>query len=98
LWSLPEFDSLEAVRAWWQAAGPAATVGVVAAAGLQVLPTIAHVLTHFDWQLTPVLARLEAQAPLCSRLSEQWPGGRWVPLADLADVGLPAPVRKLLAP
>ncbi|WKB51999.1 A/G-specific adenine glycosylase [Eleftheria terrae] len=62
-----------------------------AALGGQALPqpSIEHTLTHFDWVLHPV--RLAVQKP------PAWTGGQWVPYARLADVGLPAPLRKLLA-
>ncbi|AKJ27719.1 adenine glycosylase [Caldimonas brevitalea] len=52
-------------------------------------PTIEHTLTHFDWVLHPVQIRV-AQRP-------GWEGGQWVPYARLPDLGLPAPLRKLLA-
>ena len=50
LWSLPEFDSLEALKAstaGWPGRGEA-------------LPAFVHVLTHFDWHLQPVRWTLPA--------------------------------------
>jgi A/G-specific adenine glycosylase len=46
------------------------------------------VLTHFDWTLHPrrlVVAQAEPETP-----------GRWVGLRDSLDLGLPAPLRKLI--
>jgi A/G-specific adenine glycosylase len=91
LWSWPEFDSPQAVLAWL-AAWPGQT---------EVLPAFTHVLTHFDWELSPVrhtLAGTQAeQAPeLLARLQAQWPQGRWLARQEWEQAGLPAPVRKLL--
>ncbi len=57
-----------------------------AGAGMQHLRPFVHVLTHRDLHLHPVLA--SGVPP---------PGeGRWCSAAQWADLGLPAPVRKLL--
>jgi len=92
LWSLPEFDTAEALQHFlqgWPGHGEA-------------LPTIEHALTHFDWTLQPLrwqlplrlsglrLAALTAQLPQSSQ-------GRWVPLEQALQMGLPAPLRKLLS-
>ncbi|MCM5678694.1 A/G-specific adenine glycosylase [Schlegelella sp. S2-27] len=52
-------------------------------------PTIEHALTHFDWVLHPIKLPLE-EAP-------RWSGGQWVRYERLPDIGLPAPLRKLLS-
>ena len=82
LWSLPLFDDDTALHA--------------AAAALNAhpesLPPIEHALTHFDWRLRPFRAALPATAEPAALLGE----GRWVALDALAEVGLPAPLRKLL--
>ena len=52
-------------------------------------PTIEHTLTHFDWVLHPVKLSLD-NAP-------RWDGGQWVRYERLPQLGLPAPLRKLLA-
>jgi A/G-specific adenine glycosylase len=89
LWSLPEFDTPEALEQLlkgWPGRG-------------ETLPAIAHALTHFDWTLQPLRwqlpARLSAQrlAELTSRL----PPGRWVSQEQALQMGLPAPLRKLLS-
>jgi A/G-specific adenine glycosylase len=88
LWSLPEFDSVEAADLWLGAA----------AAQSEVLPTVRHALTHFDWALTPLRLRLEEPnaASLAVKAAGRWPEGRWVERSEWADFGQPAPVRKLL--
>ncbi len=88
LWSLPEFDtaaSFEHVRAKWPGRGDA-------------LPSLVHVLTHFDWTLHPVRWTLPARtgAARVAQIVAAWPSGRWFSSADALELGLPAPVRKLL--
>ena len=85
LWSLPEFDSrdaLDALAARWPGHG-------------QWLPTIEHALTHFDWSLTPLCwqwpARGTGPAGDWVVLQSRWE----LPDAALA-MGLAAPVRRLL--
>jgi A/G-specific adenine glycosylase len=57
---------------------------------LQEAPAFTHVLTHKDLHLHPVFAQLPASARL--------PGpGRWHAAGTWPALGLPAPVRKLLA-
>jgi A/G-specific adenine glycosylase len=89
LWSLPEFDSNEALQARlaaWPGRG-------------EVLPVIEHALTHFDWTLQPLRWQLPARlsARRMDALAAQLPAGRWVNLAQALQMGLPAPVRKLLS-
>jgi A/G-specific adenine glycosylase len=61
---------------------------------LEPLADVKHVLTHFDWLLHPRRLRLPDSAAAAPA-----PGGRigrWVRRADLVNVALPAPLRKLL--
>jgi len=88
LWSLPEFDT--PAHAWrllagWPGRG-------------QSLPPIEHALTHFDWTLQPLRWQLPSRlsALRLQALSAQLPVGRWVDLPQALQMGLPAPVRKLL--
>jgi A/G-specific adenine glycosylase len=75
-----------------ESAGPAARAPTPVA--LQALPDVQHQLTHVDWLLHPRRLRLPAgSAGSAGPLGRT---GRWVHRADLADVGLPAPLRKLL--
>jgi A/G-specific adenine glycosylase len=89
LWSLPEFDSLEALRA--------ATAGWPGRA--ESLPAFVHVLTHLDWHLQPVrwIVPARTAARDVAALTAPWPEGRWHDVADALALGLPAPLRKRLA-
>ena len=65
-----------------------------------MLVPFVHVLTHLEWHLQPVRwtfpARTSARtlAPLLAR----WPEGRWFAVERALALGLPAPLRKRLAP
>jgi A/G-specific adenine glycosylase len=88
LWSLPEFDNIAALQAAvadWPGRG-------------EPLPAIDHALTHFDWHLQPFRWTLPTRlgAPRLQGLVGRWPTGRWVDLAQALQMGLPAPLRKLL--
>ncbi|MEQ1807928.1 MAG: A/G-specific adenine glycosylase, partial [Burkholderiaceae bacterium] len=62
------------------------------------LPSLVHVLTHLDWTLHPVRWTLPARtgAARIAQIVAAWPSGRWVNGTDALELGLPAPVRKLL--
>jgi A/G-specific adenine glycosylase len=88
LWSLPLYGSLDELRATaaeWPGHGEALT-------------PIDHSLTHFDWHLQPwrqqVPQRLSAVRR--SALDAELPAGRWFAVAQALQLGLPAPVRRLL--
>lgn len=89
LWSLPEYASaeqlLEAGRGW---PGEAT-----------VLQAFDHVLTHFDWRLQPVHHALPPglEAPVLQRIEACLPAGRWVAREEALQLGLPAPIRRLLS-
>jgi A/G-specific adenine glycosylase len=88
LWSLPEFDTPQQLRrllASWPGQ-------------CETLPAIEHALTHFDWTLQPLHWRLPARlgAKRVDALAAQLPPGRWFRLEQALQMGLPAPVRKLL--
>lgn len=88
LWSLPEFDSPEAlstaVSAW---PGEAAA-----------LPSFTHVLTHLDWTLHPLRVTLPRKTPkkALDAITAGLPPGGWYGLDEALAMGLPAPLRKLL--
>jgi A/G-specific adenine glycosylase len=111
LWTLPLFDDRAALLACVAglpgemgalAGAPAARSLRVtepgseelAAPELEALPDLKHVLTHFDWLLHPRRVQLAAGPALPLALPGR--NGRWVHRANLADVALPAPLRKLL--
>jgi A/G-specific adenine glycosylase len=52
-----------------------------------------HVLTHKDLHLHPVQLSLPSAVKLGAAMGE----GQWVSEADWPALGLPAPIRKLLA-
>ena len=88
LYSPPVFDSYEALQRfananWLDSAAPS----------WQDLPGFLHVLTHKDLHLHPVLVTMDqAQAAMLSEADESC----WVHAAGWAELGLPAPIRKLL--
>ncbi|WP_119293407.1 A/G-specific adenine glycosylase [Azohydromonas sediminis] len=93
LWSLPEFasaDALAALSAGWP--GEA-----------HWLTPIEHALTHFDWELQPLHHTLPARLAASQRdaveqaLRAAAGPGRWVEHGQAQALGLPAPVRRLLA-
>jgi A/G-specific adenine glycosylase len=87
LWSLPEYPNMDALiaeaRAW-----PGQGVW---------LPAIRHALTHFEWTLHTLAWQLPAGADVPAALQEV-PNGRWAGLDEARSMGLPAPLKKLLAP
>lgn len=89
LWTLPEYDSLESLSLQltdWPGRGEA-------------LAPIAHALTHFDWALQPWRHRLPLRLAPARRaaIEAALPAGRWFTRVQSLQLGLPAPVRKLLA-
>ena len=90
LWTMPLLDSDAALHALW---------GPVLAERVEAQPRSKHVLTHLDWWLNPrrlVLNDAQEAALLAEALQARGPSGRWVPLAELANWGLPAPVKRWL--
>ncbi len=89
LWSLPEFDSMQALAdaagAWPGRPEP--------------LPPFTHVLTHLDWTLRPVRWALPARTSSArvDSIVAAWPEGRWFSADEALALGLPAPLRKRLA-
>ena len=80
LYCLPVFDTREALEA---------AVPDGARTGLQDAEPFVHVLTHKDLHLHPVAAQLAPQAM-------QRDGGAWFAAGQWPQLGLPAPIRKLL--
>lgn len=88
LWSLPEFDSPQALEQAIAAWPGSATV----------LPSFTHVLTHLDWTLHPLRWDLPARASSkqVADITDSLPAGAWFTLQEALAMGLPAPLRKLL--
>jgi A/G-specific adenine glycosylase len=90
LWSLPLFDTSEALQpllSRW----PGRT---------EALAPIDHALTHFDWHLQPLRHVLPTRlaARTARSIESALPAGQWFTPAAALDQGLPAPIRKLIAP
>ncbi|MFZ9049418.1 MAG: A/G-specific adenine glycosylase [Steroidobacteraceae bacterium] len=85
LHGLPEFDSMEGVKAWLSAAG------VAAVEAPEQLAILRHAFTHFDLDILPVRLRLEA---VPDRVADS--EGLWYNTRQPARVGLAAPVTELL--
>ncbi len=83
LWSLPDFDSANELES---------LVAGWRGQG-EWLEPIHHALTHFDWVLQPLAWTLPARAALPPGV----PVGRWLEPAEAQSLGLPAPIRRLLA-
>jgi len=88
LYCLPVFDSDEALKS----ALPSALGG-----RLEALPAFVHVLTHKDLHLSPWTASFEADQPMPDAMACEDRPAAWFAPAAWAELGLPAPVRKLLA-
>jgi A/G-specific adenine glycosylase len=88
LWSLPEFDDFDALANaahHWPGQGEA-------------LPSIEHALTHFDWVLHPRRWTLPDEATVDGLKSLAGSeAGRWCRRDEALSLGLPAPLRRLLA-
>jgi A/G-specific adenine glycosylase len=88
LWSLPEFASVESLQM---------TSASFAGQG-EWRPAVHHVLTHFDWTLTPLAWEWPSRRrqPDAGELALELPGDlRWSHPQDALAMGLPAPVRRL---
>jgi A/G-specific adenine glycosylase len=93
LWTVPLFDAEDELLAAAQA---------LKLPQPEPQPSVKHVLTHLDWRLHPrrVVSvsdkALDPSALPHGQGADAEIAGRWVPLAELASIGLPAPFRKLL--
>lgn len=86
LWSLPEADSAGQAQRWLGniASGPAD--------GVPLGEPLLHTFSHFRLHITPLhYRRVQGRSAIGDN-----PDIQWLPLANLAEVGLPAPVRRLI--
>lgn len=84
LWSLPEASDRASA---WRIAERHASLD-----GAQALSPFVHVFSHYRLHIEPLLfAQVRANAGVADQ-----PSLRWVSRAELANLGLPAPVRTLL--
>jgi len=84
LWCLPEFDDRTGAARF--AARHLASATIARAS----LPLIEHSFTHFDLEITPLVARCDGEARVAEGAT------MWYDLARPARVGLPAPIKNLL--
>jgi A/G-specific adenine glycosylase len=88
LWSLPEAEDTDT------AGTLAARLARLDHASAVALPRVRHTFTHFRLQASPLEWRgVHADA----RLADD-PDSRWCSPGEIATLGIPAPIRKLLAP
>ena len=84
LWAPAEFADESALKSYL-------TERFVIAAPMRRLATVRHVFTHFDLDIEPWVVELPAGQGLVAE-GEM----RWQALASIEDIGLPAPVARLL--
>ena len=87
LWTLPEGADADQAKV-----GMAALNGSEPTA-IRVLPELVHTFSHFRLRITPVVFDVVCNA---SHVADD-PDHAWFTPGDLDELGLPAPVRKLLA-
>jgi A/G-specific adenine glycosylase len=93
LWCPPQFADPAAAREWAQ-------LGLAAPRYVpDALAPFRHVFTHFDLDVTPLLVHCDGPAGVadCARQEGGNHGMMWLDLAAPQEVGLPAPVTRLLA-
>ena len=86
LWTLPQADDAAALQAWCEAH----TQADVASA--QPLPAIDHAFSHYKLRLQPL--RIDAVVPRAQVRDND--DLRWVARDEFADLGIPAPIRRLI--
>ena len=87
LWSLPEGEDIAQAS---RAMGDRPSIG---SDRLTVLPEFAHAFSHYKLRITPMLLQIDNVE---NRIADD-PDRDWFAPHELEEVGLPAPVRKLLA-
>lgn len=90
LWSFPELESLEAVDEWC-----ARQLGVDAPPKT-VWSDVSHSFSHFDFDMRPVEIRMEVSSRTQAAAVMEGERWLWYNTRSPADVGLAAPVAKLL--
>ena len=85
LWSLPEADDIEAAKLG------ASTVHARDEIAFRHLPPFTHTFSHYRLDVTPIVFDVAVKARIADGSNR-----RWVSPAEAAQLGLPAPVRKLI--
>ncbi|MGY4878956.1 A/G-specific adenine glycosylase [Vreelandella aquamarina] len=83
LWSLPQFDTQQALNDWLED-------NANAIQRQSAYPAFTHTFSHFRLEITP-------QPVTCEAINGVRENGLWYDLADPPALGLAAPVKKLLA-
>jgi A/G-specific adenine glycosylase len=87
LWSFPEFDSLEALQSWCDKSGVSCEQDK-----LRRWEPVRHTFSHFHLDITPCSVKL--QNPVFSVMEGDQ--GLWYNVRQPQELGLAAPVQKLL--
>lgn len=87
LWALPELGADESIEHALQREGIGAAVR-----GHTVMPTFVHTFSHFRLAITPCLVEVDTPPAAVADSGERG----WFGPEQLASLGLPAPLRKLL--
>lgn len=95
LWSLPEFDSYQAMQKWLKEHYPTAQLDS------EPLPSLWHAFSHYRLQLHPWQAQLSGSTTLqepTAHFGQEMtaPASLWYNPRKPANLGLPAPIQKLL--
>lgn len=89
LWSLPEFASADDIAA--------ALAGPIQVEQWQAWPAFRHTFSHYHLDIHPVQVRIDRRpavdSPLVAGAGQVWYNGQ-----QMRDLGLPAPVRRLIHP
>jgi A/G-specific adenine glycosylase len=92
LWSLPESADAAAARRRVASLAGRANGGIAGEIVFAPLPAFVHGFSHYRLQVTPLALQLSAKARVGDDADR-----RWLHPAQAAELGLPAPVRKLIA-
>lgn len=92
LWGLPQFDTLDTLSAASTQMGLGEETSGKPISPLLKLAGIAHVFTHFRLHIEAWWQRSQATA-----LPTPAAGQAWIPISQLAQTGMPAPLSKLLS-
>jgi len=85
LWSLPEADDATTAR---RDVSRSHNTGNIK---FRALPPFTHTFSHYRLDVTPLAARIESPTRIADGVEQ-----RWLSPTDAAQLGLPAPVRKLI--
>lgn len=89
LWCLPQFDDRATALRELQRLGSTAE----SAENADELPSIDHTFSHFQLRITPLRLRVDVNPLRVADNGDQ----RWLRHAEVLALGLPAPVRRLIA-